>query len=147
MLTGVRPGGYSVSVNYRRTELGAQNGISGILTNLKRGVVGHWPVSFLVREVLSSEQTFNIAVGNCDCLPWDFPIIVSKSVTECDVFGRTCFYETIKNATKSNSCAHCKDDCEFIHYHISKFTEKIIQYDNFDSNEATCRQASLSTCI
>ena len=64
VLTGVRPGGYSVSVNYRRTELGAQNGISGILTNLKRGVVGHWPVSFLVREVLSSEQTFNIAVGN-----------------------------------------------------------------------------------
>ena len=43
VLTGVRGGGYSVSVNYRRTEAGNNS--------MARGLVGaHWPVSFLVRN-------------------------------------------------------------------------------------------------
>ena len=64
VLTGLRPGGYSVSVNYRRTELGDNNIISGILTNMKRGVAGHWPVSFLVRDVLETRYSFDSAVGS-----------------------------------------------------------------------------------
>jgi hypothetical protein len=63
VLTGVRNEGFSVSVNYRRTELGAANGVGGIIKNLKRGVAGHWPVSFLIREVMESETTFDGAVN------------------------------------------------------------------------------------
>ena len=43
VLTGVRNQGFSVSVNYRRTELGALGGVGGIVQNLKRGISGHWP--------------------------------------------------------------------------------------------------------
>ena len=64
MILGLRPGGYSVSVNYRRTELGDNSIISGILTNMKRGVAGHWPVSFLVRDVLETRNSFDSAVGS-----------------------------------------------------------------------------------
>jgi hypothetical protein len=41
---------------------GAQEGIKGILHNLKRGMAGHWPVSFLVREVLETEDNYHDAV-------------------------------------------------------------------------------------
>eukprot|EP00949_MAST-11_sp_MAST-11-sp1_P003083 g3083.t1 len=63
VLTGMRPQGYSVSVNYRRTELGASDGVGGIFRNMQRGAAGHWPVSFLVREVLETENSFHSA---CD---------------------------------------------------------------------------------
>ena len=53
VLTGVRGGGYSVSVNYRRSEAAGTSDagmIKGVISNfLSRGFVGrHWPVSFLV---------------------------------------------------------------------------------------------------
>ena len=41
---------------------GAQGGIKGILHNLTRGLAGHWPVSFLVREVLETEDNYPDAV-------------------------------------------------------------------------------------
>lgn len=62
ILTGLRTDGFSISVNYRRTKSGDQNGVAGVLENLKRGIVGHWPVSFLVREVLETESSFQGAV-------------------------------------------------------------------------------------
>ena len=62
VLTGLRCNGFSVSVNYRRSKLGDENGVAGVLQNIKRGVAGHWPVSFLVREVLETETTFCGAV-------------------------------------------------------------------------------------
>ena len=41
VLTGLRPGDYSVSVNYRRTEFGTNTILSEILTNIKRADAGH----------------------------------------------------------------------------------------------------------
>ena len=63
VLTGVRAGGFSVSVNYRRTLYGEENGVLAVLKNLKRGALGHWPVSFLVREVMETESSFVGAVA------------------------------------------------------------------------------------
>ena len=45
VLTGMRPQGYSVSVNYRRTEFGASDGVGGIFRNMQRGAAGHWRLS------------------------------------------------------------------------------------------------------
>mmetsp|Transcript_34153 Transcript_34153/g.78904 ORF Transcript_34153/g.78904 Transcript_34153/m.78904 type:complete len:574 (+) Transcript_34153:132-1853(+) len=66
VLTGVRGGGYSVSVNYRRTEAGSNDMARGIATNFAlRGLVGrHWPVSFLVRTVLEEDGDFNTALSS-----------------------------------------------------------------------------------
>lgn len=63
VLTGLRPGAFSVSVNYRRTERGSNDPLGALLTNVKRGAVRHWPVSFLVREVLTDCGDFRAALG------------------------------------------------------------------------------------
>ena len=63
VLTGLRANGFSVSVNYRRSLAGAEEGVKGILHNLTRGFAGHWPVSFLLREVMESETTYEGAVA------------------------------------------------------------------------------------
>ena len=52
ILTGVRPGGFSVSVNYRRTEVMNEEPLKAFAKNLQRGLARHWPVSFLVRAAL-----------------------------------------------------------------------------------------------
>eukprot|EP00929_Paragymnodinium_shiwhaense_P034028 TRINITY_DN18562_c0_g1_i2.p1 TRINITY_DN18562_c0_g1~~TRINITY_DN18562_c0_g1_i2.p1 ORF type:complete len:473 (+),score=65.17 TRINITY_DN18562_c0_g1_i2:135-1553(+) len=63
ILTGVKPGVFSASVNYRRTRLGADNMIKGVINNMLQGLGSSWPVSFLVREVLESVTSFSEAVG------------------------------------------------------------------------------------
>ncbi|CAF0844433.1 unnamed protein product [Adineta steineri] len=56
ILTGMRTqDGYSVSVNFRHT-----GGSLG--TNLKTALTAGWPIGFLVREVLESTHTYDIAV-------------------------------------------------------------------------------------
>lgn len=62
-----------------------------------------------------------MASQSCNCTPWDF---LMKDIThpECDVFGRTCFYEMIKrmeNAKNSDICVHCITACDAIEYHAN----------------------------
>ena len=63
-----------------------------------------------------------LATEICKCIPWDF--IQKSKVNECDVFGRTCFYNTMKNLTKGlqNFCKHCVKECDYI-----KFNKQIIK--------------------
>lgn len=82
VLTGVRNQGFSVSVNYRRTELGALGGVGGIVQNLKRGIAGHWPVSFLIREVMESETTFDGAVAALQSSELMAPVYLTIAGTE-----------------------------------------------------------------
>ena len=58
----------------------------------------------------------SLAMKTCKCIPWDF---VSKDrKPECDVFGRTCFFDAMKNLTQFhiNLCNHCIKSCDFIKY-------------------------------
>ena len=81
------------------------------------------------------ECKVNFATEKCGCIPWDFPL-KPKNLTgyECDVFGRTCFFNAIKQfiATEETICLHCKDDCEYMHYHKTQIKEKEINYNNFN---------------
>ena len=44
---------------------------------------------------------------------------------ECNVFGRTCFSNAIKQATvDTNICPQCKGDCEFMEYHKTRVKEE-----------------------
>ena len=83
VLTGVRHQGFSISVNYRRTELGAtQSGISGILHNLTRGAAGHWPVSFLIREIMETETDFHSAVNALQLSELMAPVYLTVAGTQ-----------------------------------------------------------------
>lgn len=64
VLTGLRPGAFSVSINYRRSEAGNRNMLKGIVTNMVKGLANAWPVSFLVREVLAQDANYERAVAS-----------------------------------------------------------------------------------
>ncbi len=41
-------------------------------------------------------------------------------MSECDVFGRTCFLNVVNNVTHSevNLCPQCMKSCQYLHFHI-----------------------------
>lgn len=55
ILTGMKPGVCSVSVNFRNTG-------GSMWTNVKKAMASAWPIGFLVREVLEEATTFDQAV-------------------------------------------------------------------------------------
>jgi len=50
VLTGMRPGCFSVSINYRKS---ANKADGSLVQNFERGLNGAWPVGYLVRHLLS----------------------------------------------------------------------------------------------
>ena len=73
------------------------------------------------------ECHIKIAREACKCHPWDY-FIKENTMPECDVFGRTCFINTMEQLAISPkvSCQHCIRACDVTNYHktISK-VEKI----------------------
>ena len=77
----------------------------------------------------------------CNCIPWDF--IHATKAQECDVFGRTCFYNAMENFTVSsgNYCDHCIEECDHITYNaIIKKEQPIYKHELFkkDYNTGKC---------
>lgn len=57
----------------------------------------------------------------CQCTSWDF-LTKNATCSECDVFGRTCFYKVMKslaNSKDSDICDHCITACDSIEYHAN----------------------------
>ena len=57
------------------------------------------------------------AFETCKCVPWDFANNI-KGADECDIFGRTCFFNKIERLTHKQvkTCSHCMFECEWIRY-------------------------------
>ena len=76
------------------------------------------------------ECRVNFAILKCKCAPWDFIYNHNaREIRECDIFGRTCFYDTIGNITLSNSfnnCDHCIDDCDRIEFKKELIKAKVL---------------------
>ena len=53
----------------------------------------------------------------CRCAPWDFMNNI-KDAEECDIFGRTCFFNMIERLThiQVESCSHCMSECDWIRF-------------------------------
>ena len=68
----------------------------------------------------------------CKCIPWDF--MHNTQAKECDLFGRTCFYNAMEELTKSNQ-SHCKEclikECDHTTYEAIITKEKKIQEVRF----------------
>ena len=58
-----------------------------------------------------------MAYETCKCVPWDFTNKIANA-KECDIFGRTCFFNKIAAMTHGSnySCSHCENECEWIRY-------------------------------
>lgn len=63
------------------------------------------------------ECKVTMASNLCKCTPWDF--VLRKNFEECDIFGRTCFYNALVNITVDSlntMCDHCISDCDYLSY-------------------------------
>ena len=89
------------------------------------------------------ECRIKMAQDLCHCIPWDF-VDRNSSKAECDVFGRSCFFNALRNLSQSHNdeCRHCKGKCNFIQYHktIKELKNRDdVTYDFWDYNEP-CQQ-------
>lgn len=93
------------------------------------------------------ECKVNFAIDNCRCIPWDFPIATKKKTDECDVFGRTCFFNVLKHTTfNADTCPQCSNTCEFMMYRKVMVKEKEFAGESlfFESNNfKSCRRKEL----
>ena len=61
------------------------------------------------------------AKNECQCIPWDFVNNGTTTMDECDVFGRTCFFNWMENLAQSpiDHCSHCiKGKCLLCSYYL-----------------------------
>ena len=88
------------------------------------------------------ECHIKLALEMCKCAPWDF--MHNSGKKECDVFGRTCFYQSMKNQAQDSKdhCSQCIQGCDYIRYkreivESRKIMEKLIDddYNNQWGNE------------
>ena len=83
------------------------------------------------------------AFNDCLCVPWDFSNNL-KNATECDIFGRTCFFNKIANFShtmENKSCSHCEEECDWIQYKRvvkQKQSIKLVGNDYKKCNEYIC---------
>ena len=58
-----------------------------------------------------------LAFETCNCTPWDFVNKVDEA-KECDIFGRTCFFNMIETLTHGSGhiCEHCIEECDWVRY-------------------------------
>ena len=59
----------------------------------------------------------NLAFTTCKCIPWDFVNNI-QGAEECDIFGRTCFFNMIETLSHGSDekCSHCIEECDSIKY-------------------------------
>jgi hypothetical protein len=105
VLTGVRPGAFSVSVNYRRTEMMNEQPLKAFAKNLQRGLARHWPVSFLVRAALERCGSYRTA---CETLQ-QAGLIAPTYLTVCGVSpGEGCILSRDREGSIDGSCVEAQ---------------------------------------
>ena len=78
------------------------------------------------------ECNIKMAEQICHCIPWDF-IHNLQEAQECDLFGRTCFYNAMEKITKSNDQNHCQKcikECDYATYQAEVTRQIKIPVDN-----------------
>ena len=101
VLTGMKPGAFSVSVNYRRSQAGSEQPIKAFATNLQRGIARHWPISFLVRAALERCANYHEACATLE----QSELIAPTYLTICGVkSGEGCILSRDRVGTTDGSC-------------------------------------------
>ena len=72
----------------------------------------------------------------CQCIPWDF-IHDIDGASECDVFGRTCFYHEMEEMAhgEDNVCPQCLEDCDKIVYKTRVVSSENINLKSINGNQ------------
>lgn len=97
VLTGMRPNGYSTSVNFRVTS-------SGYWSNIVESISYSWPIGYLVRSVLESDTTFDVAtthLANSDLIAPVYFTCVGTEVNEAKLITRN------RRSEEQQLCMEC----------------------------------------
>lgn len=95
VMTGVRPGHYSVALNYR-----SSNGT--IYDNIKKALSLKWPIGYLIRYALDNEMSYRKALRtfkSCE-------LISPCYITMCNVAGRS--HCLVRDASELKKCVRDK---------------------------------------
>ena len=59
-----------------------------------------------------------LASDKCGCKPWDFLSYSGDVPTECDAFGRSCFFRAVEVMKQSPKelCEHCLEECDYMRF-------------------------------
>ena len=84
---------------------------------LKQEVDQHGIFKIYTQKNCKYSCLVELAIKECQCKPWDF-ISNITDIQECDIFGRTCFFDAMNMLTKSpkSLCIHCIKECDFIKF-------------------------------
>ena len=81
----------------------------------------------------------NLASEFCKCNPWDYLTKPERNHSkECDIFGRRCFYKTLKKFARAkwNHCKECLKACDFWEYSKNVKEVKNSFLEVLDKNKA-----------
>ena len=84
------------------------------------------------------ECRVDLARQRCQCIPWEYMRQSQFSLEhECDVFGRTCFFEEMKNLTENptHQCPQCLKACDFTRFRkIITSSKPLYNYGKYKNN-------------
>ena len=131
----VMPFGQSVTTQFKTMSYGERNCL------LPEELPESSSMKVYSKQNCKYECKVRYSIEKCACLPWDFPLNVSNHVNECDIFGRTCFHNAMK---QSISCPDCLDACQFTKYHKTKIIDqelnlgKVYSWSNYYAKSSPC---------
>ena len=75
------------------------------------------------------------AFDACHCIPWDF-IYIQNDAQECDVFGRTCFFQAMENITHDpdDICGECDRECKKLTFELKLVKSTSLKIDTNAQN-------------
>ena len=82
------------------------------------------------------ECKVRLSMEKCKCIPWEYPY-PTQNAPECDIFGRTCFYNSIDVLAHNieNDCPDCLPICKYTVYHKEiKEVKTLVDPDSAFSN-------------
>ena len=83
----------------------------------------------------------NLAFTTCKCIPWDFVNYI-QGTEECDIFGRTCFYNMIETLAHGfdQNCSHCIKECDRVKYRRTLLEKTKLDLLKKDGYSGHCNQ-------
>ena len=74
-----------------------------------------------------------LASQKCECVPWDY--LHTLDSEECDVFGRACFFNLMKEITQADidDCQYCPKECDYFKYekHVTESKSILVGEDRY----------------
>ena len=89
-----------------------------------------------------------MAFDNCKCIPWDF-VNKINGAEECDIFGRTCFFNMIETLThgSGHNCQHCIEECDWVRYRKVVVEAEKLEWERINIRRSNNKYISVNPTV